>query len=153
MTAWWITVTAKVGGRVTRSYLDDGGSYDSGGDQSENTYEIGFTPRAKQRRELRKNIVEFKKHRRISLGPYATFYFECYETMLAQIQEMLYIEKGGEDQLKDEIERLANSNDSNKKRKIENLKKRDTLGGINFDSVIKQQFFLIKMRFDVEKLF
>ena len=58
----------------------------------------------KQRRELRKNIVEFKKYRRISLGPYATFYFESYETMLAQIQEMLYIEKGGEGQLKDELE-------------------------------------------------
>ena len=57
----------------------------------------------KQRRELRKNIVEFKKYRRISLGPYATFYFESYETMLAQVQEMLYIEKGGDEQLKDEL--------------------------------------------------
>ena len=57
----------------------------------------------KQRKELRKNIVEFKKNRRISLGPYATFYFENFETMLAQVQEMLYIEKGGEDQLKDEL--------------------------------------------------
>jgi len=57
----------------------------------------------KQRKELRKNIVEFKKNRRISLGPYATFYFENFETMLAQVQEMLYIEKGGDDQLKDEL--------------------------------------------------
>ena len=57
----------------------------------------------KQRKLLRKNIVEFKKDRRISLGPYATFYFESYETMLAQVQEMLYIEKGGEEQLKDEL--------------------------------------------------
>ncbi len=57
----------------------------------------------KQRRELRKNILEFKKDRRVPLGPYATFYFESYETMLAQIQEMLYIEKGGEEQLKDEL--------------------------------------------------
>ena len=58
----------------------------------------------KNRKELRKSIVEFKKDRRIALGPYATFYFESYETMLAQVQEMLYIEKGGEDQLKDELE-------------------------------------------------
>ena len=58
----------------------------------------------KQRKSLRKSIVEFKKNRRISLGPYATFYFESYETMLAQVQEMLYIEKGGEGQLKDELE-------------------------------------------------
>ena len=58
----------------------------------------------KSRKDLRKGIVEFKKDRRIALGPYATFYFESYETMLAQIQEMLYIEKGGEEQLKDELE-------------------------------------------------
>ena len=56
-----------------------------------------------QRKELRKSIVEFKKDRRVSLGPYATFYFESYETMLAQVQEMLYIEKGGDEQLKDEL--------------------------------------------------
>ena len=56
-----------------------------------------------KRKELRKKIVEFKKDRRIPLGPYATFYFESYETMLAQVQEMLYIEKGGDEQLKDEL--------------------------------------------------
>ncbi len=56
-----------------------------------------------QRKELRKKIVEFKKDRRIPLGPYATFYFESFETMLAQVQEMLYIEKGGDEQLKDEL--------------------------------------------------
>ena len=56
-----------------------------------------------ERKKLRKNLIEFKKHRRVQLGPYATFYFECYETMLAQIQEMLYIEKGGKEQLKDEL--------------------------------------------------
>ena len=56
-----------------------------------------------QRKELRKKIVEFKKHRRIPVGPYATFYFESFETMLAQVQEMLYIEKGGDEQLKDEL--------------------------------------------------
>ena len=58
----------------------------------------------KNRKELRKNIVSFKKDRRIALGPYATFYFESYETMLAQVQEMLYIEKGGDEQLKDELQ-------------------------------------------------
>ena len=58
---------------------------------------------SKDRKQLRKEIIELKKNRRISLGPYATFYFECYETMLAQIQEMLYVEKGGSDQLKDEL--------------------------------------------------
>jgi len=57
----------------------------------------------KNRKKLRKNIVNFKKDRRIALGPYATFYFESYETMLAQVQEMLYIEKGGDEQLKEEL--------------------------------------------------
>ena len=57
----------------------------------------------KKRKELRKNLINFKKDRRIALGPYATFYFESYETMLAQVQEMLYIEKGGDNQLKDEL--------------------------------------------------
>ena len=47
--------------------------------------------------------MNLKKKRRVPLGPYATFYFECYETMLAQVQEMLYIEKGGHEQLKDEL--------------------------------------------------
>ena len=57
----------------------------------------------KDRKELRKHIVNFKKNRRVALGPYATFYFESYETMLAQVQEMLYIEKGGDEQLHDEL--------------------------------------------------
>ena len=55
------------------------------------------------RKQIRKDLVEFKKNRRIALGPYATFYFESFETMVAQIQEMLYIEKGGDEQLKDEL--------------------------------------------------
>ena len=57
----------------------------------------------KNRKEIRKKLIEFKKSRRIPIGPYATFYFESYETMLGQIQEMLHIEKGGEQQLKGEL--------------------------------------------------
>ena len=57
----------------------------------------------KSRKQIRKDLVEFKKKRRIALGPYATFYFESFETMLAQVQEMLYIEKGGDEQLRDEL--------------------------------------------------
>jgi len=58
---------------------------------------------AKSRKQIRKDLVDFKKDRRIALGPYATFYFESFETMVAQVQEMLYIEKGGDEQLKDEL--------------------------------------------------
>ena len=58
---------------------------------------------AKNRKELRQELVKFKKNRRVPIGPYATFYFESFETMLGQIQEMLHIEKGGDKQLKDEL--------------------------------------------------
>tara|TARA_S200000501_G_scaffold371013_1_gene413262 strand:+ start:295 stop:888 length:594 start_codon:yes stop_codon:yes gene_type:complete len=58
---------------------------------------------SKNRKAYRKEIVTYKKDRRVSLGPYANFYFESYETMKAQIQEMLHIEKGGDEQLKDEL--------------------------------------------------
>ena len=44
-----------------------------------------------------------KKNRRVELGPHSTFYFENFFTMKAQIQEMLYIEKGGDEQLNDEL--------------------------------------------------
>jgi len=58
---------------------------------------------AQKRKNLRREIINYKKNRRVSLGPYANFYFESYKTMKAQIQEMLYIEKGGDEQLKDEL--------------------------------------------------
>ena len=58
---------------------------------------------SKNRKFIRKEIVNYKKNRRISDGPHANFYFESYLTMKAQIQEMLYIEKGGDEQLKDEL--------------------------------------------------
>ena len=45
-----------------------------------------------------------KKHRRIEVGPFATFYFENYETMWLQVQEMLRIEKGGAEQIAGELE-------------------------------------------------
>jgi Protein of unknown function (DUF3501) len=51
----------------------------------------------------RKEIIEAKKNRRVAIGPYATFYFESYDTMWLQIHEMLYIEKGGEEQIADEL--------------------------------------------------
>ena len=55
------------------------------------------------RKQIRKELFFFLKNRRVALGPYATFYFESFETMLAQVQEMLHIEKGGDEQLKDEL--------------------------------------------------
>jgi hypothetical protein len=59
---------------------------------------------AKMRREHRKALVQVKKNRRLEVGPFATFHFESYDTMWAQIHEMLYIEKGGDEQLQGELE-------------------------------------------------
>ncbi len=58
---------------------------------------------SKKRKEIRTEIINYKKNRRVSLGPHANFYFESFKTMKAQIQEMLYIEKGGDEQMKDEL--------------------------------------------------
>src|SRR5258708_17380394 len=54
---------------------------------------------ARDRREHRRRIGEIKRHRRIEVGPFCTFYFENYDTMWHQVQEMLYIERGGEAQI------------------------------------------------------
>jgi hypothetical protein len=56
------------------------------------------------RREQRARISEKKRSRRIEVGPYSTFYFENYDTMWHQIHEMLFVEKGGEAQIADELE-------------------------------------------------
>ena len=58
---------------------------------------------AGQRAERRKRMAELKKNRRLEVGPFATFYFESYDTMLHQVHEMLFIEKGGAGQLPDEL--------------------------------------------------
>ncbi|HEY7991147.1 MAG TPA: DUF3501 family protein [Stellaceae bacterium] len=57
----------------------------------------------KNRREHKKRIAEVKRNRRVEVGPFATFYFENYDTMWHQIHEMLHIERGGEAQIADEL--------------------------------------------------
>ena len=58
---------------------------------------------AQQRKARRAALIPVKQKRRVALGPYCTFYFESFDTMLFQIQEMLLIEKGGEAQIDDEL--------------------------------------------------
>lgn len=55
------------------------------------------------RRQCRRQVSELKRWRRVEVGPFATFHFENFETMRHQVQEMLYIEKGGDAQLADEL--------------------------------------------------
>ena len=58
---------------------------------------------APQRKARRAALLPVKRLRRVDLGPYCTFYFESFDTILFQIQEMLLVEKGGEEQLADEL--------------------------------------------------
>jgi hypothetical protein len=55
------------------------------------------------RKARRAALLPVKALRRVPLGPWCTVYFECFETMLFQVQEMLLIEKGGPAQLADEL--------------------------------------------------
>lgn len=59
---------------------------------------------AKTRAEWRRKITDKKRNRRVEVGPHITFYFECYDTMWLQVQEMVYIEKGGAAQVPGELE-------------------------------------------------
>jgi len=64
---------------------------------------LPLTEYVKLRGERRRQIAEIKKSRRLEVGPFATFSFESYETMLHQVNEMLFIEKGGAAQIPDEL--------------------------------------------------
>jgi hypothetical protein len=57
----------------------------------------------RERKAMRQSLVAMKGRRRVEVGPVATFYFENYQTMWHQVHEMLYIEKGGEAQIPDEL--------------------------------------------------
>ena len=57
----------------------------------------------KVRAARRREISEHKKLRRVDVGPFAMFAFESWDTMWFQVQEMLYIEKAGPEQVPDEI--------------------------------------------------
>ena len=58
---------------------------------------------AQERKARRAQLLPHKRLRRVDLGPVCTFYFESYDTMLFQVQEMLLTEKGGEAQVEDEL--------------------------------------------------
>lgn len=55
------------------------------------------------RKERRAAINAVKRHRRVEVGPFVCFYFESFDTMLHQVHEMLYAERGGEEQLVEEL--------------------------------------------------
>jgi len=84
--------------------------------------------------EIEKAIIETKiklKH---------THIYKTNPTLLTKQIEKITLYKQRQNNLKSEIERIKKSNDINKEKKIQKLKKRDTIGGINFDSVIIADF-------------
>ena len=97
-----------------------------------------------KRKILREKMVLRKKNRRLDIGPYVTIYFENRDTILHQINEMVFIENGGDDQIKDEI--LAY------KSLIPNGKELVATLMIEIDSPIKRAEFLGKMGGFEEKL-
>ncbi len=57
----------------------------------------------KVRADKRRALMPVKARRRVAVGPDATFYFESYDTMWLQVHEMLFIERGGDEQIDDEL--------------------------------------------------
>ena len=88
--------------------------------------------------EFKKEIEDAVKKTKIKLKD--KFIYDSDPTILTSQIEKLTRYSQRKQNLKDEIERLKNSNETNKEKKIFNLEKRDTLGGINFDSVIIADF-------------
>jgi hypothetical protein len=64
---------------------------------------MSTTEYGKVRMARRQAIIGKKRNRRLEVGPVATFHFENYDSMWLQVQEMLYIEKGGDVQIEDEL--------------------------------------------------
>ncbi|MAI02448.1 MAG: hypothetical protein CMP40_01295 [Rickettsiales bacterium] len=57
-----------------------------------------------KRKNLRSKMVSRKKNRRIDIGPCVTLYFENRDTIIHQINEMVFIENGGDNQIREEID-------------------------------------------------
>ena len=88
--------------------------------------------------EFKNEIEDAVKKTKIKLKD--KFIYDSDPTILTSQIEKLTRYPERKQNLKDEIIRLKNSNESNIKKKISNLEKKDTLGGINFDSVIIADF-------------
>ena len=88
--------------------------------------------------EFKNEIEDAVKKTKIKLKD--KFIYDSNPAILTSQIEKLTRYPQRKQNLKDEIIRLKNSNESNIKKKISNLEKKDTLGGINFDSVIIADF-------------
>jgi hypothetical protein len=64
---------------------------------------IAIEDYARDRKTHKARVLEIKKNRRLEVGPVCSFYFENFDTIWSQVHEMLYIERGGEAQIADEL--------------------------------------------------
>ena len=95
---------------------------------------IILIPRAQFKKEIEEAINKTKiKHKEV-------FYYDREPTKLTKQIEELTKYQIRKNNLKFEIQRLEGLSFKDKDKKVQNLKKRDTLGNINFDSVIIADF-------------
>jgi ABC-type uncharacterized transport system substrate-binding protein len=95
---------------------------------------VFLVPRSQFKKEIEDAIDKTKiKHKKV-------FYYDRDPTKLTKQIEDLTKYQIRKTNLKNEIKRLESLSFKNKERKIQNLKKRDTLGSINFDSVVIADF-------------
>ncbi len=91
-------------------------------------------PRSQFKKEIEEAIYKTKiKHKEV-------FYYDREPTKLTKQIEDLTKYQIRKDNLKYEIKRIESLSFKDKEKKIQNLKKKDTLGKINFDSVIIADF-------------
>ncbi|MDC0356784.1 ABC transporter substrate-binding protein [Candidatus Pelagibacter sp.] len=95
---------------------------------------IFLTPMQDYEFEVKKGI----KNSKIKI--FKDYVYDTEPTKLTSQIEKITNYKIRKQNLEDEIYRIKNSNDANKKKKIKRLEKRYTLGGLNFDAVIIADF-------------
>jgi hypothetical protein len=95
---------------------------------------IFLTPDVNYKNEIKKAISNSK------IKIIENYIYNTDPTKLTQQIEKITRYKIRKQNLEDEIIRLENSNQNNKEQLIERLKKRDTLGGVKFDSLIIADF-------------
>ena len=95
---------------------------------------IFLTPNLNYDLEIKKGIKDSK------LKSFKKYDYDIEPTKLTKQIEKITNYEVRKQNLLDEILRIENSDDPNKERKVENLKKRYTLGNLKFDSVIIADF-------------
>ena len=95
---------------------------------------IFLTPMQDYEFEVKKGI----KNSKIKI--FKNYVYSTEPTKLTKQIEEITNYKIRKQNLKDEIYRIKNSNESNKENKIKRLEKRYTLGGLNFDAVVIADF-------------